>query len=198
MPRYDDDWRPAGVRFLGSFPKSPPATGLPEIAFAGRSNVGKSSAINAILGRKAAARVSKTPGRTQAINLFEIDQRLVFADLPGYGYAKVPDAVQDAWKGAIESYLAEREGLRLVVALVDSRLPPQKLDLALLAGLRASEIPHLVVGTKIDKLKRNQRLRTTSRLRKGLGVAEGAFVTLSSPARAGVGEIWRRLDRACG
>jgi len=197
MPRYDDDWRPAGVRFLGSFPKSPPVTPLPEVAFAGRSNVGKSSAINAILGRKAAARVSKTPGRTQAINLFEIDARIVFADLPGYGYAKVPDAVQDAWKGAIEAYLAEREGLRLVVALVDSRLPPQKLDLALLAGLRAADIPHLVVGTKVDKLKRSQRVRMTSRLRKGLGVADAGFVTLASPARAGVGEIWRRLDKAC-
>lgn len=197
MPRYADDWRPAGVRFLGSFPRTPPVTDLPEVAFAGRSNVGKSSAINAILGRKAAARVSKTPGRTQAINLFEVDERLVFADLPGYGYAKVPEAVQDAWKGAIEAYLAEREALRLVVALVDGRLPPQKLDLALLAGLRAAEIPHLVVATKVDKLKRNKRAGQLSKLRKGLGVAAESFVSLASPARVGVGEIWRRLDAAC-
>ena len=172
-------------------------TGLPEVAFAGRSNVGKSSAINAILGRKAAARVSKTPGRTQAINLFEIDARLVFADLPGYGYAKVPEAIQDAWKGAIETYLAERSALRLVVALVDGRLPPQKLDLALLAGLRAADIPHLVVATKVDKLKRNKRLAQVTRLRKGLGVSSGGFLTLASPDRSGVGEIWRRLDAAC-
>jgi GTP-binding protein len=197
MPRYADDWRPAGVRFLGSFPKTPPQTGLPEVAFAGRSNVGKSSAINAILGRKAAARVSKTPGRTQAINLFEIDARVVFADLPGYGYAKVPEAVQDAWKGAIENYLAGRKALRLVVALVDGRLPPQKLDVALIGGLRAAEISHLVVATKVDKLKRNRRLAQLTTLRKGLGVPASGFVSLSSPKRVGVGEIWRRLDKAC-
>lgn len=197
MPLHDDDWRPAGVRFLGSFPKAPPQTGLPEVAFAGRSNVGKSTAINAILGRKAAARVSKTPGRTQAINLFEVDARVVFADLPGYGYAKVPDAVQDAWKGAIEAYLAQRQALRLVVALVDGRLPPQKLDVALLGGLRAAEIPHLVVATKVDKLKRNQRLNQLTKLRKGLGVPASGFVSLASPDRVGVGEIWRRIDAAC-
>lgn len=196
MAKTPDTWRPGDVTFLGSFPGAPPKTGLPEIAFAGRSNVGKSSAINALLGRKAAARVSKTPGRTQAINLFRIDDRLVFADLPGYGFAKVPEAVQDAWKGAIEAYLGEREALRLVVVLVDSRHPPQKLDIALLSGLRDAEIPFLVVATKVDKLKRSQRAKALKALRNGHMLGQHELLPLASPDRAGVGLIWDRLNYA--
>ena len=96
--------------FLGSFPADFPETGLPEVAFAGRSNVGKSSCLNRLLGSKKAARVSNTPGRTQLINLFDVMGEFVFADLPGYGFARVPDHVQDRWKGMIEGYLASRGG----------------------------------------------------------------------------------------
>jgi GTP-binding protein len=134
-----------------------PAPTLPEVAFAGRSNVGKSSAINGVLGRKSAARVSRSPGRTQAINLFEVDKRYMLADLPGYGFAKVPEAIQSQWKGMVEGYLGSRETLRLVVCLVDSRHPPQTLDLALLGGLQGAELPFLVVATKVDKLKKSKR-----------------------------------------
>ena len=198
MQRYSDNWRAAEVRFLGSFPSSPPLTGFPEVAFAGRSNVGKSSAINAILGRKAVARVSKTPGRTQAINLFQIDDRLVFTDLPGYGYARVPDEVQAAWKTNIETYLGTREALRLVVVLVDARLPPQPIDVALLRGRADAQLRCIVVATKTDKLKRNRRAQALRKLRIGLGLAPTDLLGLSSPARTGIGEIWRRIDAAVG
>jgi GTP-binding protein len=197
MAKTSDSWRPGDVTFLGSFPGAPPVTDLPEVAFAGRSNVGKSSAINALLGRKAAARVSKTPGRTQAINLFRIDDRLVFADLPGYGFAKVPEAVQDAWKGAIEAYLGERDALRLVVVLVDARHPPQALDVQLLTGLRSAEIPFLVVATKVDKLKRSQRDRALKALRQGHMLGADQLLPLASPDRVGVGAVWDRLNAAC-
>jgi GTP-binding protein len=168
----------------------PPAT-LPEVAFAGRSNVGKSSAINGVLGRKSAARVSRSPGRTQAINLFEVDGRYMLADLPGYGFAKVPEAVQSRWKGMIEGYLSTRETLRLVVCLVDSRHPPQKLDLALLGGLQGAEIPFLVVATKSDKLPRSKRKSMLAKLRKGLGVPE--LHALSALTGEGMGELRARL-----
>ena len=159
---------PSHVTFLGSFPGELPSSDLPEIAFAGRSNVGKSSAINALLGRKSAARVSRSPGRTQAVNLFDVDGVYLLADLPGYGFAKVPIEVQHQWKGMVEHYFATRAGLRRVVCLVDSRLPPQKLDLDLIAGLRAAEIEHYVVATKVDKLPKSKRKSMLQKLASGL------------------------------
>lgn len=182
---------PGSVRFIGSFPGEMPASALPEVAFAGRSNVGKSSAINGVLGRKSAARVSRSPGRTQTINLFEVDERYMLADLPGYGFAKVPEAVQAQWKGMVEGYLGSRKELRLVVCLVDSRHPPQKLDLALLGGLQGAELPFLVVATKVDKLPKSKRRSILAKLRKGLGVPE--LHALSSLSGEGIGELRARL-----
>jgi len=184
---------PGSVQFIGSFPDELPAPELPEVAFAGRSNVGKSSAINGVLGRKSAARVSRSPGRTQTINLFKVDNRYMLADLPGYGFAKVPEDVQARWKGMVEGYLGSRETLRLVVCLVDSRHPPQKLDLALLGGLTGAEIPYLVVATKVDKLPKSKRKSILAKLRKGLGVPE--LHALSSLNGEGVGELRARLLR---
>ena len=179
------------MNFIGSFPgEMPPAT-LPEVAFAGRSNVGKSSAINRVLGRKNIARVSRSPGRTQAINLFAVDDRFMLADLPGYGFAKVPEAVQRQWKGMVEGYLGTRESLRLVICLVDSRHPPQKLDLALLGGLTAAEVPYLVVATKVDKLPKSKRRSMLAKLRKGLGVTE--LHELSSMTGEGADTLRARL-----
>lgn len=181
------------MRFIGSFPGELPDAVLPEVAFAGRSNVGKSSAINSVLGRKSAARVSRSPGRTQAINLFEVDQRFILADLPGYGFAKVPEAVQAQWKGMVEGYLGSRDTLRLVVCLVDSRHPPQKLDLALLGGLVGAELPFLVVATKVDKLPKSKRKAILAKLKKGLGVPElHAFSALKGE---GVDSLRSRLYR---
>ncbi len=185
---------PVSVEFLGSFPKRLPAPELPEVAIAGRSNVGKSSAINTILVRKRAARVSKTPGRTQAINLFRVDDRFTLADLPGYGFARVPEAVQHQWKALVEGYLGSRETLRLVLCLVDARHGPQKNDLALLSGLRAAGLPYRVVATKVDKLTRNKRKGTLNKLARGLG--EDKLVPFSSLSKEGIDRVWDLIDAA--
>lgn len=182
------------VEFLGSFPKRLPAADLPEVAFAGRSNVGKSSAINTLLNRKKAARVSKTPGRTQAINLFRIDNRFNLADLPGYGFAKVPLEVKDRWKRLVEGYLGSRESLRLVISLVDARHGPQNNDLQLLSGLRAAGVPYRVVATKTDKLTRNKRKGTLAKLARGLG--EPAVLGVSSLSGDGFDSLWQVLEKA--
>jgi GTP-binding protein len=184
---------PAEVRFLGSFPGALPPSRLPEIAFVGRSNVGKSSAINRLLGRKAAARVSATPGRTQAINLFDLDGRLLFADLPGYGYAKVSATQRDSWKHMIARYLDGRDTLRLVVALVDSRHPAQPLDLALLTSLQAHARPALVVATKVDKLTRNERLKQLPALTAGLSTT---LLPFSAETGEGTDEVWDAIEAA--
>src|SRR3954463_6606248 len=139
----------------------PPAS-APEIAFLGRSNVGKSSLLNSLVGQKI-AKVSNTPGRTQTINFFAVNFReglpgpeLMLADLPGYGYARVPKAIVGEWPKFIEPYLAEREQLRLCICLVDSNIPPQKSDLQLMEWLKTHGRPFQIVGTKTDKLSGNK------------------------------------------
>jgi len=185
------------VEFVGSFPVTAPVSGLPEVAFAGRSNVGKSSAINAILGRKSAARVSRTPGRTQAVNLFRVNDRTSFADLPGYGFARVPPEVQETWKALVEGYLAQDRGLRLVVVLVDGRLPAQPLDQELLTGLADADIRVLVVVTKMDRVGKAARFPTLAKLARGLGLPAADLVPFSAVSGEGVAEVWAAIDRAC-
>lgn len=187
----------ARTRFLGSFPAELPHTGLPEIAFAGRSNVGKSSALNTLLGSKSAARVSSTPGRTQTINLFQLGDALCFADLPGYGFAKVPEAVMRSWKPMIERYLGERDTLKLVVILVDGKLPAQPLDAMLIEGLMDAGVPLLVVATKLDRLSKHQRKPQLAALREGLGLPEDQPVGFSSKDGTGRDEVWARIEAAC-
>lgn len=137
-----------GAADVGGFPKS----NLPEVAFAGRSNVGKSSLLNALLSRKSLARVSNTPGRTQQINFFRIDDKCHFVDLPGYGYAKVSRTDREAWARLIESYLTNRKTLRLVVVLSDIRHEPSPLDLSMFQWLQSAGRPFAVVLTKSDKI----------------------------------------------
>jgi GTP-binding protein len=182
------------VVLIGSFPAEVPPTDLPEVAFAGRSNVGKSSALNALLNQRGVARVSRTPGRTQLINLFRINDRLVFTDLPGYGFAKVPGEIHAGWKGMIETYLAEREELCLIVVFVDCRHEAQPLDLDLVVGLREAELPHVVVATKVDKLTRNARKGQLSKLARGLGVAPEDLLPFSSQTMEGVEDLWRMIQ----
>lgn len=184
------------VEFVGSFTTGLPAARLPEVAFSGRSNVGKSSALNALIGSRKAARVSKTPGRTQALNLFDIDHQVTFVDLPGYGYAKVPAAVQERWKAAIEAYLGQRRALCLVVCLVDARHPTQALDKALVSGLLEAGLPLVVLATKMDKVKRAQRGRHRRALAEGLGIPKDAVVPFSSVTNLGVAEAWEIIDQA--
>jgi GTP-binding protein len=181
------------ARFLGSFTDNLPAPSLPEVAFAGRSNVGKSSAINTITGLSGLARVAKTPGRTQALNLFDIDSKWIAVDLPGYGFAKVSQTLREQWKGAIEEYLGTRTTLRMVVALIDSRLPPQILDRQLLLGLDGARIPTLVVATKIDAFARSKQEHALQTLAAGHGIPRDAMVGFSSHAGTGRDEVLDRI-----
>jgi len=190
--------RAGDVKFLGSFLDELPAVGLPEVAFAGRSNVGKSSAINCLLNSKGAARVSRTPGRTQRINLFDIGGALIFADLPGYGYAEVPDAIQAEWKPHLERYLGTRDTLRLVIVLVDVRRDPQPMDGQLLYALHEADVPLLVVATKVDKLKRAEKARALAVLRDEFHLEDDEIVPFSSVSREGRDEVWSRIEAACG
>ncbi len=184
------------LQFVGSFHEELPELGLPEVAFAGRSNVGKSSALNRLLGRKSVARTSSRPGRTQAINLFQLGESGVFADLPGYGYAKVPQHVQDKWKRTIESYLTTRKELRMVVVLVDARRDPTALDGQLLFALDGANIPALIVATKVDKLTRNERFKKLAAIRREFGLAKDQPVGFSAVTGEGIDEVWARLDAA--
>ncbi len=185
------------VEFIGSFPRDVPPAQLPEVAFVGRSNVGKSSAINAILGRKKkVARVSQRPGRTQAVNLFHIDGRVCFADLPGYGFARVPMEVREAWRSLVEGYLFDREGLKLVVVLVDARHEAQKMDIQLLDVLRHAGRNFVVLATKTDRMKRSKRAGSIATLRKGLGLKAHQIVPFSSPDCVGVEETWAAIEAA--
>ena len=184
------------IDFIGSFPTAPQSNGLPEIAFVGRSNVGKSSAINRLLNRKKIARVSSTPGRTQSINIFEINDTYRFVDLPGYGFAKVPIAVRNAWGKMIEGYLVNRAALKLVVILVDGRHSAQNLDLQMLGTLVNNGIPGVVVATKVDCLKRSQRARQLKKLREGLGIDAEVFVPFSSVTKSGLDDVWDAIEYA--
>lgn len=173
-----------------------PAPTVPEIAFLGRSNVGKSSLLNALVGEKA-ARVSSTPGRTRAINFFQLlDERerprMVFADLPGYGYAKISKSVSAEWPKFIEPYLAERPALTLCVCLVDSNIPLRPPDRQLLDWLRSVDRSFVVVATKIDRLSGNERTRNLSALRKGLETDE--VIPVSAKTNYGIRELWARIE----
>ena len=175
----------------------PPAS-VPEIAFLGRSNVGKSSLLNALVGEKA-AKVSQTPGRTRAINFFALldaraQRRMVFADLPGYGYAKISKSISAGWPAFIEPYLAERETLRLCICLVDSNVPPQKSDRLLMDWMRDTGRPFLPVATKIDRLSGNERTRNLAAIRKEHGLEE--MLAVSAKTGHGLKELWSRIESA--
>jgi GTP-binding protein len=175
-----------------------PAPDVPEIAFLGRSNVGKSSLLNALAGTKA-AKVSQTPGRTRAINFFALldpsqKRRLIFADLPGYGYAKISKSISAGWPAFIEPYLAIRSTLKLCICLVDSNVPPQQSDRQLIDWLRAAERDFAVVATKIDRLSGNERTRNLLALKKGLGLDE--VLPISSKTDYGMKELWARIEAA--
>lgn len=178
------------------FPAPDSIGAVREIAFLGRSNVGKSSLLNALAGEKA-AKVSSTPGRTRAINFFLlVDERerpkLAFADLPGYGYAKISKSISAEWPKFIEPYLQERETLGLCVCLIDSNVPPQERDRQLIDWLRAVDRDFVIVATKTDRLSGNERTRNLAMLRKGLGVEE--ILPVSSKTGAGIRELWARIE----
>jgi len=170
----------------------PPPT-LPEIAFAGRSNVGKSTLINSLLNRKKLVKTSSTPGKTQLINFFNINDKFHFVDLPGYGFAKVPENVRKQWQRLIESYLQERESLRNVVLIVDSRHGPTAQDRQLKEWLDYYERPVLIVASKVDKLKRGQIQKNLKIIRQDLAL-DATPLAHSSLEKGRRDEIWKHLN----
>ena len=180
----------------------PPAS-APEIAFLGRSNVGKSSLINSLVGAKI-ARTSNTPGRTQTINFFQVRRPgkphpdFIFVDLPGYGYARVPKEITDRWAQFVNPYLEKRESLVLCLSIVDVTTPPQELDLQLLDWLRHADRNYLVVATKADRISGNQLRASLQKLSEGLGVPRDHIIPFSAKARVGYDELWRAIKSAAG
>lgn len=168
-----------------------PASGLPEIAFLGRSNVGKSSLLNSLLQRRGLARTSNTPGRTQSINFFRINDSFYFVDLPGYGFAKVSKTMRANWGKMAEEYLSIREELVVSIQLVDARHEPSELDQELNDWLLHYRKPHIVVATKTDKLSRNEltkQLKNISRL-----LPETQVLAYSAETGRGRDELWSRI-----
>ena len=170
-----------------------PAETLPEIAFAGRSNVGKSTLINSLLNRKKLVKTSATPGKTQLINFFKVNDKFYFVDLPGYGYAKVPEGVRRKWQTLVEAYLSERKTLRNVVLIIDSRHNPTTQDRQLLEWLKYFQRPSLIVASKIDKLKRGQVKNHLQKIKNNLSI-ESAPLGHSSMLYGSREEIWKKLD----
>jgi GTP-binding protein len=162
-----------------------------EVTFAGRSNVGKSSLINALANRKRLAHVSKTPGRTQLLNCFAVDghQARTVVDLPGYGFAAVPGRVRATWQPMIEGYLTERQALVMILVLVDGEIGPTKLDIQMLDWLRANDLPFTVVATKHDKVKSSRRDRRKRELTDGCLVAPGDVVWVSATTGVGIDRL---------
>ncbi len=185
---------------VAHFPSEAKTYGAPEVAFLGRSNVGKSSLINSLLGSRE-AKVSSTPGRTRAINFFALHEgsgdkmkvkpTLIFADLPGYGYAKISKSISAEWPKFIEPYLAERETLALCICLVDTNIPPQPNDTQLITFFKQTQRPYLVVGTKADRLSNNVLAKSLATLKREHEVDE--ILAVSAKTDAGTKALWQRL-----
>jgi len=173
-------------------PKQFPPTKVPEVAFVGRSNVGKSTLINSLLNRKSLVKTSSTPGKTQLINFFRINQSFHCVDLPGYGFAKVPEPIRRSWRALIEAYLAGREPLRGVVLIIDSRQGPTAEDVQFKQWLDESQRPVLVVANKVDKLKRNDLAKQTRIIQQNLGLEQPPLAP-SSLNKIGRRQIWGAL-----
>ena len=171
-----------------------PGDSKPEIAFLGRSNVGKSSLINSLLGVRGLARTSSTPGRTQALNFFLINKKFRFVDLPGYGYARAPKTVKERWNAAAEGYLAKRAQLVLSIHIVDSRHEPTKQDLQLHDWLKHSAKPRLIVATKSDKLSNNELRESLARVKRAF--SEDDVIAFSAKTGRGRDQVWRTIENA--
>lgn len=173
-----------------------PAENMAEIAFAGRSNVGKSSLLNLLTGRKKLARVSGAPGKTRTINFYEIDGDFRIVDLPGYGYAKVSKSISEDWGPMMEKYLSERPNLLKVIQLVDIRHEPTKLDIQMYDYLRHYGLDGVVVATKADKVSRNEMVKNVSKIRKVLKLsAEDVVILVSALKRTGQELLLEEIEK---
>ena len=174
-------------------PSQCPPAGSPEIAFAGRSNVGKSSLINALVNRKRLVKTSSTPGRTQLLNFFEINGNISFVDLPGYGYAKVPAAVRKKWGPMIETYLSTRTTLKGVVLIMDIRRSPRQEEFDLIQWLAGYSITTIPVLTKADKLSKTKQFKQQSAVAKDLHVDPKELILFSAKSRQGKDVVWKAV-----
>ena len=173
-----------------------PQDGRPEIAFAGKSNVGKSTLINAMLGRRALARTSSQPGKTRTINFYDVNGVMYAVDLPGYGYAKAPKTEIARWSKMIEEYLQKREELKAIILLIDIRHEPGKNDVMMYEWLKHYGYDIIIAATKSDKLNRSQIPKQLSVIRKTLGLgAEDVLIPFSGEKKTGVDELWAEMDR---
>jgi GTP-binding protein len=173
-----------------------PENMLPEIAFAGKSNVGKSSLINALMNRKSYARISATPGKTQTINFYNINEELYLVDLPGYGYAKVSEKEKAKWGKLIERYLHQSKQLKAVFLLIDIRHDPSANDKMMYEWIVNQGYHPIIIATKLDKIKRSQVQKQLKAVREGLGLVPGTvIIPFSSVTKQGRDEIWDLVDR---
>ncbi|CAI2680382.1 ribosome biogenesis GTP-binding protein YihA/YsxC [Apilactobacillus apinorum] len=180
-------------------PKQYPANGYPEIALVGRSNVGKSSLTNVLINRNGYARTSNKPGKTQTLNFYNIDEKLFFVDIPGYGYAKISKAQRAKWGQMIETYLTTRKQLKGVVLLIDGRREPSQDDIQMYEFLKYYEIPTLLLATKMDKTPKSKWNKEISVLNKTVDLAEGDEIQLfSALSKYGKEEVWNWIESKTG
>ncbi len=170
-------------------------TDLPEICFAGRSNVGKSSMINKILGRKNLVKVGNTPGKTRLINFFNIDSKYIFTDLPGYGYAAVSKAERAAWGKLIEYYFAHRQNLALCVLLLDIRRVPNSDDMKMISAMKSRNVPLISVLTKADKLSNNEKVKQIKIISESSGINKENLIVFSSVTGQGKEQVWQEISK---
>jgi GTP-binding protein len=175
-------------------PEDYPPASLPEVVFAGRSNVGKSSLINTLVNRKRIARTSATPGRTQLINFFDVNGSLVFVDIPGYGYAKVPKKVRDQWAPMIETYLSTRKTLKGLILIMDIRRSPGSMESNFVAWLTDRNVPTILVLTKADKLSRSRQFDRQRLAAKVFPEAGTDIILFSAKTRMGRNRLWNAID----
>ncbi|MCL2575079.1 MAG: ribosome biogenesis GTP-binding protein YihA/YsxC [Defluviitaleaceae bacterium] len=181
---------------VAAVPKQYPEVVLPEIAFVGRSNVGKSSLINALINRRALARVSQNPGKTRTINFYNIDGKMYFVDLPGYGYAKAPKAEREKWGDMIDKYLYERPNLKAIVHLIDIRHEPSKQDLQMYEWMKHYNYKTIFVLTKMDKINRSQIAKHVKIIRLALGVGtDTTIIPFSSETKQGKEELLAVIEK---